>query len=149
MSFKEELDSFRRRPGNHAFQESHINQHSQLPCTVPQLRTSQPKLQHRLSLMHHEFSHRNFLSSVSSALKASLLSNRQYGASLCFNIPSCPELVISNEVFQFFVQSHLCVRLLSDNQGPLHVCHPPRFPIQLSCSQYLSHGQLPSRWSHS
>ena len=119
MSFKEELDSFRRQPGNHAFQESHINQPSQLPCTVPQLLTSQPKLQHRLSLMHHEISHRNFLSSVSSALKASLLSNRQYGASLCFNIiPSCPELVISNEVFQFFVQSHLCVRLLSDNQGP-------------------------------
>jgi hypothetical protein len=135
-TFRHDVELFRELPGNYAFQEAIMNSPTLFPSNTVELLASDSKLQHRLSLIHHEISHAKLQNCISPAVKASLLSNRQQGASLCFNvIPTSPELVISNEVFHHFIASHLCIRLL-DNQGiTLCSCAMPAASLSLSARE--------------
>ena len=110
------LSAHRQTQANHAFQERLVDQPALLPHNSAELLIADRKLQHRLSKLHHEITHSSLTGNVSEALRAYMLSSRQPGASYCLNIiPSSRELVISNEVFQHFISSHLLLPLLNNN----------------------------------
>ena len=131
-TFHRALSTHRQSRGNHAFQEGLVSNPALLPRNAAQLLTSERKLQHRLSKVHHEMTHSFLTENVSEALRAYLLSSRQPGANLCLNlIPSSREMVISNEVFQHFMSSHLLLPLLNNDGLSLCSCrdrHNPNAP---------------------
>ena len=105
QGFNQTVLSFRST--NPSFAEDLIDDSSLLPRSPRQLTASEPKLQRRLSLLHHEMSFSGLLSRLSQSARAWRLSLKSPGASTPLDaIPSSPELTLSNDVFRFFLHNY-------------------------------------------
>jgi hypothetical protein len=96
-----------------SFAESMIDDGKLLPQTVPQLVTASRKLQRRLTNLHAQMSYSALLGRLSVSGKAMRLSLKEAGASAPLEmIPSCPELTLSNQVFQTFLLAYQMIPVL-------------------------------------
>lgn len=110
-SFRARLLAFRSL--HPTFAETLVDKRDLVPLAASDLPTSKPKLQHRLTRLHHEMSLADLMGSSSPMIRSHVLGFQQRGAGApYFAIPSSAELTLSNEVFRFFSYSRQCIREL-------------------------------------
>jgi hypothetical protein len=111
-----------------AFAEQLIDEPQLFPRSPLHLTSSEPKLQRRLSVLHHEMSFSGLISRLSQSARAWRLSLRVRGASAPLEaIPSCPELALSNEVFRFFLFNYQVMPAFELE------CTPPSLRVPCPC----------------
>ena len=92
---------------NAKFAEALLDKPQQLPRTPADLARADPKLQQRLSHLHHEMTSSALLEHLSPSATAMRLSLKSRGASAPLDaIPSCQDLLLSTGVFRDFLYSY-------------------------------------------
>ena len=121
VEFSRSIEMFRQTRNNHAFAEGLVDKPSLLPTSASQLLASERRLQQRLTHLQHEMTRSVLMDSVSPAVRCRLLSHQQLGGGAIYGVvPSCRELVVSNEVYTSFARSSQCIQFFN----PRHPSEP-------------------------
>ena len=139
LEFVNAIKQHRQRPSHENFAESLLDNPKALPKIPSDLAAVDPKLQKRLSLLHHEMISPALNERLSPSARAMRLSLKCKGASAPLEaIPSCQELTLCSEVFKSFLWSYQLIPIFQFESKD-HLDHPMHQP----CNCRSSSRELP------